>query len=63
MRLTLFIISAVVGMWYILAHYKNNDPWGIAAVGTLMIISYLLFMATLPKETNLISHYMSDIKL
>ena len=45
------------GMFIIVKNQTNSLL--VLTTGIFMIISYLLFMATLPKETNIISYFMN----
>ena len=56
-QLIVFFVGLGLGTFQILKH--KHDSVIVVITATLMICTYLLFMATLPKETNLISFFMS----
>jgi len=60
-RMFLFLAAITGGAGYIMTHRENN-PWGIAIVGSLMIVIYLMFMATLSKQSNMISYFVSSVE-
>ena len=60
-RLIIFFIAEATGMAQVLLN--KQDPIIIMSTATLMAATYLLFMGTLPKETNMISYFMSEYSI
>lgn len=56
-KLFSFIISSAIGIYCI--WLNTNNVSAVIGISVCMMASYLIYMGSLPKDTNLLSYFMN----